>query len=254
MNKKEFIESFGISNSDTSSYTFDNHLDVVDHIDNCFAKFSTLAYRLKFQQNEIKNVYLLSYVTAIANNFLVIRQLFVTGFHLQMEVQQRTQLEQLNNLLIVIYDDEFFKFFTKTWVRSGEDFMPHTPKDKHLAKAIKKIEFKNPDMSSLFKQLYNDIKESYEEFSKSVHGNLMHILLLTEEGSEDNLAIVRIGGRKSFLPRSVNYLSGTLDYSQIIYLLLEDKFPKVEDENIFEEDISELFLSVRYRSKNNEEE
>jgi hypothetical protein len=234
MNRKQFIESFGKSDRKTAAYTFDNHLDVVNHIDNCFLKFSILANRIRYDENSTKNVYLLAYATSIANNFIIIKQLFVTGYHFQMEVIQRTQIEQLNNLLTMIYDDEFFKFFTKTWVRNSEDFLPLTPKEKHLAKAIKKIEFKNPNFSDIFTELYDSIQETYEEFSKSVHGNFMHILLLTTGRNDDGDPVfVKLGDETKFLQRSIKYLIGVLDYSQIIWLLLESKFPKAENEDMF---------------------
>ncbi|WP_459641457.1 hypothetical protein, partial [Flavobacterium sp. CGRL2] len=143
-NRKEFIENFGKSHSKITTNTFDNHLDIVEHIDNCFFKFMILSNRIRDNAKEsIKELYLLAYTTSIANNFLVIKQLFATGFHFQMEIIERTQLEQLNNLLTMIYDDEFFQYFTKTGLRNNDDFIPLTPKEKHLTKALKKIQFKN---------------------------------------------------------------------------------------------------------------
>jgi hypothetical protein len=82
--KEKFILSYGESYRNSISYTYDNHLEVVAQIDNCFVMFSLLAHRLKFQQEQVKNVYLLSYLTSIANNFLTVKQLFITGFHFQM--------------------------------------------------------------------------------------------------------------------------------------------------------------------------
>ena len=245
LNKENFILNFGEAYRNSSSHTYDNHLEAVNQIDECFVKFSLLAHRLKFQQNEVKNVYLLSYLTSIANNFLVVKQLFVTGFHFQMEVLQRTQLEQLNNVLAAVNDDDFLKYFTKTWVRgSTEDFIPFSPKTTHVDKAINKINFKDPEKRKIFREMYYSMKETYEEFSKSAHGNLMHILLLTEENAAINdTKIVRLGGKVQYLPRSTNYLNAMLDYSEIIYFLLRDEFPETEDEDLFIKNIKILFSS-----------
>jgi hypothetical protein len=137
----------------------------------------------------------------------------------------------------------FFQYFTKTWVRGSlDDFIPFSPKTTHVDKAINKINFKDPKKRNFFKDLYHSMKEAYEEFSKSSHGNLMQIMLLTEENASDHDSkIVRLGGKVQFLPRSINYLRALLDYSEIVYLFLKYEFPENQDENLFIENIKELF-------------
>jgi len=75
------------------------------------------------------------YISVIANNFYILRELFIKGFHIQFQQFLRTQFECVNNLIAFLGDDDFFQRFATD---NGSETLI-SPKPIHAEKAIKKL-------------------------------------------------------------------------------------------------------------------
>lgn len=95
----------------------DNHYkfeyNLIKAIDNTIFKFTSLSMHLlnNSDNKSIKITYVKMFLTSIANNCLVIKKLFISGWHLQCQSIMRVQYEQLNIVLGILSDDDFFTRF-----------------------------------------------------------------------------------------------------------------------------------------------
>ncbi|UOK42128.1 MULTISPECIES: hypothetical protein [Flavobacterium] len=209
------IENENISNINTL------HNKTIEQINHTTLKFFRLFSGLETDEVSKKNLYLRGYITAITNNFLICKKLFIGGWHFQLQIILRTQFEQITNLLVMTFDDEFFEYFTTN--KGNDQFLPFTPKQTHLNKAIKRIKIKNPEHGKVFEQYIKEMQTAYEEFSASVHGNFLQTMLLSTHHDEKENINFSIGGSKQAYPRTENYIRGVLNFSQLMLSAIERK-------------------------------
>jgi len=167
------------------------------------------------------------YISVIANNLYIIRELFIKGFHVQFQQLLRSQFEYINNLIAFIGDDDFFKRFGTS---NGKDILI-SPKPIHAEKSIQKLfkEFSNNDPENvwkIFKEIMNFI---YKDLSEAAHGNIPRIALqsLSQKDSQVDFYTQNICGVESPLPVTVNMLRQSINYFQItsrlVWIQIEKK-------------------------------
>jgi hypothetical protein len=206
------------------------HPETVEHLDHTIKKFyRTFSGLVKVEQSK-KNIYLKGYIIAIANNLVVCRKLFIGGWHFQLQIILRTQIEQITNLVAMTFDDEFFKYFTTTKDHIDK-FLPFTPKQTHLNKALKRIKNSHPQYGQTIEEMVKGLQPAYEEFSNSVHGNFLQTTLLSTFHDEDGKVTFSIGGSANVYPRTENYLRSILNFSQIFLHIVERKLLETGDMN-----------------------
>lgn len=125
---------------DNRSNHFRNNRELINALDNSIYKFHILAFALVEEDNLEKKIlfHAKGFMSSVSNNSLVIRNLFVSGFHIQVQTIMRTQFEFLNNLLSFLHDRSFFNRFSEPY--DGEDLEKIiTPRQVHTEKLIAKF-------------------------------------------------------------------------------------------------------------------
>lgn len=163
------------------------------------------------------------YINTIANNFYTIKELFISGFHVQFQLMIRNQFEYVNNLIAFIGDDDFFRIFALSNEEKNNSIF--TPKPIHAERAIRKLtkEYNNDGFDEFWKIFKEIMTSIYSDLSESTHGNIVRVALQshgeTENQYNDNLA-PNICGVLSPLPATKSILRQSLNYFQITYRLL----------------------------------
>lgn len=187
-----------------------------------------------------------NYVTTIANNFHIIKELFTKGFHVQLQQIIRTQIEYLNNLIAFVGEDDFFRRFA---TNNGNDFVL-SPKPIHSEKTIKKLFkecFQNDpnDTWSILKNLTNAL---YNDLSESTHGNIARIAIQSMSKNDENTDELSqsICGAEIPLEATINILRNSLDYFQISTRIL---WIQIEKKNMIDYNSPFLDFVDHYKDK-----
>lgn len=195
---------------------------IIFALENSIYKFSVLSLCLmeKRGNRSIKLNYIEIFITAIANNSVVIKKLFMGGWHLQCQSIMRVQYEQLNVVLSIIFDDDFFKKF-HTIQEINDEEIPVSPKHKDTKRILKKfLEKKN---GKAFWDALSPIMEFiYKEFSRAIHNNFLHVVMLSSNKDKDDIFRPGIGGNQNCMDRMRASILQMNNYSQIIYSLIQD--------------------------------
>jgi len=162
------------------------------------------------------------YLRTISNNFLVIKELFISGLHIQMQLIFRNQLEFVDNLIAFTGDDEFFDRFCTE--ESVKNFVFISPKPIHSEKSLKKLmkEHNSDGFEDVWK-LFKNIKDfMYKELSQTTHGHVVKVALQTfgEDINDKNILSPNSAGVMNPLPITMGILRQCLNYFQITYSLI----------------------------------
>ena len=182
-------------------------------LDECIKSYFKILSNLSDWNSSKFNVYFSSYLTAIINNFLVIKGLFRSGYELQLQVLMRAQYEQLNIILSILLNESFFNQFSKIG-ENEEKFIPLTPKQKHCTKILNKY-FKQRLNNQEYTNLSNAKNILYDKFSKSTHGNLTQVMLLSRF-NEGNMTNISLAGSSNMILRTKNLVESFYTFSMII--------------------------------------
>ena len=228
MNQKEFkliqnvIEQFNeIEKENFSQHLTDNE-KLIPFLDNTIFKFSCLSYHLLKNRGdrELKFNFLETFASSMTNNSIVIKKLFLEGWHLQCQNIMRVQFEQINIALAILSDVNFFNRFQKTQNLTNEE-IPFTPRHNDSKKIIRKHIEKNEG-----KEFWNGVESLmeylYEELSRSIHCNFLHITMLSTDKSKDNVYSPGVGGNKNSIKRLIDSVTTMNNYSQIMWTLIKD--------------------------------
>lgn len=227
---KEIIQYYDdkvIENRLSHEELFKKELDVIDRIIVTFFCIS-LVIRESTEKDKYRGRFFFGkqYVSSISDNFYMIKDLFVKGYHIQLQLLIRSQIEYVNNLISFIGDDPFFQSFC---IEENNKYFV-SPKPIHSEKALKRI-FKeyNPENYSedtwiIFKRLINSL---YSDLSESTHGNIVRVVVQSLSGENEELIGQSICGVKVPIPATVGILKESLNYFQIatriLWIQLEKK-------------------------------
>lgn len=186
---------------------FADELQILDRI---ITQYLLLSYIIKdSDKNKFSGRSLFSthHINTIANNFYSIKELFISGYHIQLQIMIRSQFEFVNNVIAFIGDDEYFKRYGMYNREKKHSFI--TPKPNHAEKSIKRIlkdlissKYKFNDFWKLYKEMMNSL---YTDLSETVHGNIVKIAFQSLDENENNSEIVmqNLCGVKKPIPRIV---------------------------------------------------
>ena len=188
------------------------------------------------------------YINTIANNFYNIKELFINGFHIQLQLLLRNQFEYVNNLIAFTGDDEFFKRFV---LNDGIDSdLILTPKPTHAKKSIMKL--LNKYDSQHFKEFWVIFEEMmnlmYSDLSESAHGNILRVAVQSQGQHEDGDEYLEPNscGVKNPLPVTMKILKESLNYFQITYRIV---WLQLENKDMFDKDSPFLDFVNYYNNK-----
>lgn len=225
-NHRKLIETFETKSKNASDHFRANHARTLDLIENTILKFATFFIALSEVEQNKRNYYYKGYISSITNNFVVTKKLFEEGWHFQLQIISRTQYEQLQNLLAILFDDSYFEYHSKT--QNDDEIIPITPKQVHINKTIAKIIKEDKIYGNLLKELTKGMKPLYDEFSKAAHGNFMQAILLSSYHMNKDDVILDVGSVQNAYERTENYLISLLEYAQVIWFICNKKFNDLE--------------------------
>lgn len=173
------------------------------------------------------------YINTIANNFYTIKDLFISGFHVQFQLMIRNQFEYINNLIAFVGDDDFFKRFAMDNGEKPDSLI--TPKPIHAEKSIKKLikEYNSNDFDEFWKIFKEIMTFIYNDLSESTHGNIARVSLqsLGENQNQNDFLDQNICGVQCPLPVTKTILKQSLNYFQITYRLV---WVQLKNKNMFD--------------------
>jgi len=172
------------------------------------------------------------YLSTITNNFYVLRQLFLSGYHIQFQILLRSQFEFINTLICFVGDDDFFRCYVMA-KKNGD--IPITPKHSNTEKCLKRLlkEYDQKafdDIWDIYSQL---LKTMHSALSEIVHGNVARIMIQGfQKNDEENLYHSGIGGTTKPLGVTQNILIQIINYFQITFSLIDFQLQKRQLINI----------------------
>ena len=225
--KEELIEMFNDIEKENIAKNEKNYNGIIESFNNVIFKFTSLSFALLEKGNvkTKKQFYTNGYLTSIANNYLTIKNIFLSGFHFQLQNIIRSQFEQLNILISFLYDDNFFEKFTKKIENKDSIF---TPKLKNSEKIIKKIfssevNFSNKELELFLNPLF---KETYYKLSEATHGNLQRATIHSMESNGKDSMTFALGGTHKPNNEIIEFISDLNNYSQVIWIMVKSKLKK----------------------------
>ncbi len=210
-------------------YIKNNHSDVIRLTENCILKFSVFHEAFNEIEKKKKTILYQGYIASITNNFVVCKKLFIEGWHFQLQIILRTQFEQLQNLICLLFDEEYYEYYSKA--SDNKDLVPLTPKQAHIQKVLTKFSKTHHSYGRLLKTMSIEMKPLYDEFSKASHGNLMHAMLLSSYPADDDSIIFDIGSSERPYERTLNFFVSFLEFAQLIWFVCHKRFNEL---NLFE--------------------
>lgn len=228
--KNEIISAINDTLSNCISEHKDSHLKhyqrEIDLLERIITQYLVLSVVIKKSSttttNNARALLSKQYLRTISNNFLVIKELFISGLHIQMQLILRTQLEFVDNLIAFTGDDEFYNRFCTE--ESVKNFVLITPKPVHSEKSLKKLmkEHNSEGFDEVWK-LFKGIKDSmYKELSQTTHGHVIKVALQTfgEDLNNEDILTSNTAGVMNPLPITMSILRQCLNYFQITYCLI----------------------------------
>jgi len=228
---KEIIQYYGdrvIENQLSHENLFEKEFEVIDKIISTYFCIS-LVIREATESDKYKRRFFFAkqYISTITDNFYMLKELFQKGFHIQLQLLIRSQIEYVNNLISFIGDDSFFQSFC---IEENNKYFI-SPKPVHSEKVLKRI-FKeyNPENYSeetwkVYKKLINSL---YSDLSESAHGNIVRIVVQSLSGEHEDMIGQNICGAKIPIPATVNILRNALNFFQIATRILWIQIEKKE--------------------------
>jgi len=225
------IENYADRTKENENSHLDNYQEEIKVLDRIISQYFFLSYVIRDSNEKDKFpgrfFFGRHYITVIANNFYIIRELFIKGLHVQFQQFLRTQFECVNNLIAFIGDDDFFQRFATD---NGKETLI-SPKPIHAEKSIKKLfkEYSDKDPENVwatFKEIMNFI---YKDLSESAHGNIPRIALqsLSQKDNQVDFYTQNMCGVESPLPVTIQILRQSLNYFQItsrlVWIQIEKK-------------------------------
>ncbi|PWH83130.1 hypothetical protein DIS18_00830 [Algibacter marinivivus] len=245
------IKQFEILENENINEHLKEYPKLISVLDNTIFKYSCLSYHLiKYQKTLPVNInHLQFFVTSVANNAIVLKKLFLSGWHLQSQSIMRVQFEQINIALSIICDNDFFKKYHKLQQIKKEK-VPFSPKQKETKNIIRKLLIKRKG-----KEFYNAIESLmdflYKELSRSIHGNFLHIAMLSYSVDfKKDILTPGIGGNMKSIPRTVYTLQEMNNYSQIMFTFLRILVKESKEINFEGTDLNLNFMEKTLILKN----
>lgn len=177
------------------------------------------------------------YIVTIANNFFVIKELFLDGLHIQLQIMLRTQIEMINNLIAFIGDDDYYLRYGTDSHETPDGYI--APKMEQTKKAIKKvIKDSYVERSNEYIKIYIDLLDTlYKELSEATHGKFVNIKLQAMGvNDDDELLDNGMFGVDKPIGATKNLLSHSYLLFQLSFLLIRIQLNKkglLNRDNVF---------------------
>ncbi len=203
-----------------------NHLKTehktVRALDNTIYKFTSLSVcLLKNRGNRpLRLNYVEMFLSSIVNNAIVIKNLYISGWHLQCQSIMRVQYELLNNVIAILVDVDFFQRFQKIQ-KLGDKEIPISPKHNDSKRVIRKF-LEKEEGKELWLTIESHMDYLYKELSRAIHSNFFHVAMLSIDRLDDDNIYPGIGGNKNSLPRMNNSVEQMNNYSQFLWLFIKE--------------------------------
>lgn len=249
---KEIIELYSERTKENKISHIDTYTKEISLLDQIITQYFFMSNSVRDSNNTDKfpaRFYVgKHYINTIANNFYIIRELFVNGFHIQLQLLLRNQFEYINNLIAFTGDDEFFRRFVLN--DGGNSEVTLTPKPTHAKKSIMKLlnEYNNQH----FKEFWTIFKEMmtlmYSDLSESAHGNILRVAVQSQgqhEDGDDYLEPNSCGVRKP-LNVTIQILRESLNYFQITYRIV---WLQLENKDMFDKESPFISFVNYYNDK-----
>lgn len=191
-------------------------------LDNTIYKFTSLSVNLMKNRGNrpIRINYVEMLLTSIVNNAIVIKDLYINGWHLQCQSIMRVQYELLNNVFSILIDIKFFERFQKIQ-KLGDEEIPVSPKHTESKKIIRKF-FEKEKEKKTWSAIESLMDYLYSELSRAIHSNFFHVVMLSNNKSDDDNFYPGIGGNKNSLTRMNTSVEQMNNYSQLLWIFIKD--------------------------------
>lgn len=201
--------------------------EVIEGLEDTIFKYFVLTFSLKkkVEKGAYRLICIQGFLTTLSNNALIIKKLYNSGMHLQVQPIMRAQFEQLNTLFALLVDDNFFERFGSSATKEASDII--SPKPVHTDKIMRDFMKTNQ-----LKEVWAEIKPLkdylYDEFSKIAHGNLFHIAFGSMDEDEDDAERLSpgIGGVSNGLTRMKLFVREMNNYSQFLWMFFRTELEK----------------------------